>query len=97
MHEQMTHGLQSIGMANKNMWVLPIDSKHSEGSLSPISTDSSYIRVPRFGNLATTTDKTDCFTPCVCAQGNNIMFGALGSTWRHKFYMGTQNDINLER
>ena len=24
---------------------------------------------------------------------NNIMFGALGDTWRHKFYMGTQNDM----
>ena len=23
--------------------------------------------------------------------------GALGNTWRHKFCMGTQNDINLER
>ena len=28
---------------------------------------------------------------------NKIMFGALGNTWRYKFYMGTQNDINIER
>ena len=24
------------------------------------------------------------------------MFGALGNTWRYKFYMGTQNDMNLD-
>ena len=28
---------------------------------------------------------------------NNIMFGALGNTWRHKFYMGMQNAMNLEK
>ena len=25
------------------------------------------------------------------------MFGALGNTWRHKFYMGTQNAMSLEK
>ena len=25
------------------------------------------------------------------------MLGALGNIWRHKFHMGTQNDMNLER
>ena len=24
------------------------------------------------------------------------MFGALGNTWRYNFYMGMQNDMNLE-
>ena len=30
-------------------------------------------------------------------MSNNIMFGALGNTWRYKFYIRTQNDMNLER
>ena len=25
------------------------------------------------------------------------MFGALGNTWRYNFYMGMQNDMNLDR
>ena len=27
----------------------------------------------------------------------NNMFGALGNTWRYNFYMGMQNDMNLEK
>ena len=59
-HEQIAHGLQLIGVANKtpylwHSWASPIDSKHSEASLSPISTDSSYLwvtQMPRCGELA---------------------------------------------
>ena len=25
------------------------------------------------------------------------IFGALGKTWRYNFYMGMQNDVNLEK
>ena len=66
-------GLQWIGVATvfMHLWALPIDLKHSAGSFSPISIDSSYSRVtqmPRRDDRAifvTTdrqTDKTDCFT-----------------------------------
>ena len=39
-----------------------------------------------------TTDKTDCFTPCACAQGNKLhtlsrtkFYGGFVSTWGHHF------------
>ena len=73
----------SIGVANKtpylwHSWALPIDSKHSEGSLSPISTDSSYFRVaqlPRCGDRAifvTTGGQNRLLIPCACARGNQV-------------------------
>ena len=61
------------------------DSKHTEASISPTLTGSLCLYVaqmPRTREVAifvpTTddrrqqmmTDKTDCFTPCACAQGN---------------------------
>ena len=70
-----------IGVVNKMKYLwrsqtLPNDSKHNEASFSTISTDMLYLRVaqtPRSPDLAIfvlTTDKTDYFTPCACAQGN---------------------------
>ena len=66
-HEQMAHGLQSIGVANKTLFVTLVglansDSKHSEVSSSPILTDSSYLRVAqmsRCGDLAIFVMTTD--------------------------------------
>ena len=28
---------------------------------------------------------------------SNVITGALGSTWEHNFYMGTQNSISMEK
>ena len=62
--EQKVHGLQLIGVANKNQylrhsWTLPSDLKHSETSFS---TSSLYLRVaqmPRCGDLAIFMMTTD--------------------------------------
>ena len=59
-------------------WGLPKESKHTEPSFSPISTDSLSLRVaqmPASRDLAifvpaNDDDKTDCFTHCACARGN---------------------------
>jgi hypothetical protein len=76
----------SIGVANtmQYLWhlkALPNDSKHNEANYSMISMNLLCLRVaqiPRFPNLMNLvlknrpTNRTDCFTPCACAQGNNI-------------------------
>ena len=62
-------------------WVVPNDFKHTEASFLPNSMDSLYLRVarmPRSRDLVifvpppTMTDKTNCFTPCACARGNDV-------------------------
>ena len=64
---------------------VPLDSKHTEVNFSPNSTDLlclQLIQVPRsldlvvFVSTQTITthdnnDRTDCFTPCACVQGNH--------------------------
>ena len=65
-------------------WVSPNDLKHNEGSFfSPaltISLNLQVVQMSEYGYLAifvTTktdnrqTDKTNCFTPCACARGND--------------------------
>ena len=59
---------------------MPKESKHTEASFSPISTDSLcllVVQMPRSRDVAIfvpTTDKNDCFTPCACARGNNLPY-----------------------
>ena len=64
---------------------MPKESKHTEASFSLIFTVSLCLQVaqiPRSRDMAIfmvttdrwqTTDKTDCFTPCACARGNNVI------------------------
>ena len=59
------------------LWALPNNSKLSEVSFSPILTYSLCLwsaQMSRSGDFGghnvQTTDKTDCFTTCVCMRGN---------------------------
>ena len=71
---------------------MPKKSKHTEASFSPISTDSSCLRVaqmPRSPKVVifvpTTTDvQTDCFTPCTCARSKKeqVGFEPVHSAWK---------------
>ena len=55
---------------------MPKESEYTEANFSPISTDSLCLwvaQIPRSLAVAifivtTTTDKTDCFTPCACTR-----------------------------
>ena len=68
---------------------MPLNSKHSEASFSPTSTDWLYFRVaemPRCQDLAilvvTTTDRqTDqLLYPCTCARDNKACLDIIYST-----------------
>ena len=70
----------SKGVADKNMrFIAPVARfKHLEGHVFPPSRHYNdtciflwrlYLQIWRF--LWWQTDKTDCFTPCTCAWGNN--------------------------